>query len=172
MSPSVLIGAGGENDKASIRLSTKKDNYIPNERKKERAPDSLRAAKALWTRQFPNIKTRSLSATYNCVGLVFGARRTCIDPDQIKMILEDDAYRKLSSDGEVKVGDIVIYIKDNEYEHIGIVIEVIPDILTATHKVTVLSQWGQDGEYIHSVEDVPEQFGRTWEFWTERKLIP
>lgn len=172
MSPIELIGARGENDKASIRLSTKKNNFIPNERKKERHPDSLREAQAIWTRQFPNIKTRSLSATYNCVGLVFGARRTCIDPDQIKMILEDDAYRKLSSDSEVEVGDIVIYVKDKQYEHIGIIMQVQPDFRTATFKITVLSQWGQDGEYIHSVEDVPEPFGRTWEFWTERKLLP
>ena len=37
--------------------------------------------------------------------------------------------------------------------------------------ITVLSQWGDDGEYIHKLTEVPNEYGKAEEFWTDRRLV-
>jgi hypothetical protein len=166
----MLIGAGGSNDSASIPLATKRGTFIPNERRRERSPDSLKAAVDTWTRKYPNIQLRSLTATYNCVGLVFACRRTCIDPAHLKMILTEDNYRRLSGESEVEIGDLVLYrATDDEYSHIAVVVKKEPNIINASFEITVVSQWGFDGEYIHLIDEVPDSYGKIREFWTDRR---
>lgn len=87
---------------------------------------------------------------YNCHGLTFGARRTCIDDaSSISRILTDDGYRLVESTG-VMPGDIVLYFDlDGTVSHSGIVVEV-PD--GALKFVRVVSKWGVNGgEYLHWV---------------------
>ena len=166
----MLIGAGGSNDRASIRLATKCGTFIPNERRRERPPDALKAAAEIWQAKYPNIRVRSLTATYNCVGLVFGSRRTWIDPEHLDMILREDGYRRLLREHEVEIGDLVLYRIGTEYSHIGVVINKMPDVLKASFEITIMSQWGADGEYIHLLDEVPDDFGNVKEFWTERRM--
>jgi hypothetical protein len=170
MSRPIIIGAGSPNDHSSIQLSTKKGNHIPNERRKERSPESLKAAEEIWKKKFPHIRTRSLSATYNCVGLVFGCRRTCIDPENLTKILQEDGYKKLPDNSHFLPGDLVIYVNNQQYSHIGVIVHVEPNFHDGTYVVTILSQWGADGEYLHLLEHVPDDYG-TPEFWSERKHI-
>ncbi|MDZ7957063.1 MAG: hypothetical protein RMY34_04005 [Aulosira sp. DedQUE10] len=167
----LIIGLGEVDNHDSIKLSTKKGNNIPNEKRKERHPDSLKAAEEIWKSKFANIKTRSLSGTYNCVGLVFGVRRTCIDIEEVSKILQDDEYQFLCDIKDVEVGDLVIYKHNQQYTHIGIVFNKESDIRNAMFKITILSQWGFDGEYLHLLEEVPYQYGKNYEFWTDRKLV-
>jgi hypothetical protein len=167
----MLIGAGGERDRASIKLATRCGTFIPNERRRERPPDALRAAKEMWTEKYPNIRVRSLSAVYNCVGLVFGSRRTCIDPDQLELILREDGYRRLPGEHEVEVGDLVLYRVGNKYEHIAVVVHKKQNFINACFEITVISQWGSEGEYIHLIRDVPPALGTPQEFWTDRRLL-
>ena len=35
----------------------------------------------------------------------------------------------------------------------------------------ILSQWGEDGEYLHAPGDVPPIFGQPREFWTDRRCL-
>jgi len=166
-----IAGAGGSQDRASIQLETRKGRYIPNERKKERLPDALRAALSIWVEKYPNIRLRSLTATYNCVGLVFACRRTCIDPEHLPMILKDDNYRRLSGENEVEIGDLVLYrVTQDEYSHIGVVVKKEPNIINSSFEITVVSQWGADGEYIHLMNEVPDSYGKIREFWTDRRI--
>ncbi len=166
-----IIGAGGSNDRASIPLATERGTFIPNERRRERSPESLKAAQQLWTQKYPQIRPRSLTAVYNCVGLAFASRRTCIDPEYLKMILIEDNYRLLSGEHEVEIGDLVLYraIK-YQYSHIAVVVNKSKNVKNATFEITVVSQWGADGEYIHLIDEVPDSYGKIKEFWTDRKI--
>lgn len=165
----LIFGEGGPNDKASIPLATKRGNFIDNQRGRRRPPEAFQEAVKIWQKKYPNIRVRSLTSEYNCVGMVFGCRRTCIDPKYIDRILEEDEYRLLSGPTEVLPGDIVLYKNGNENSHIGTIISKEPDVKNASFKITVLSQWGSDGEYIHLLDEVPEDYGNVKEFWTERK---
>ena len=98
---------------------------------------------------------RSMSSLYNCMGMVFASRRTCIEPEHLPMILNDDEYRRVANKGDLQRGDIVVYRDDDgEVSHVGIVADVTTDPAKATWDVLVLSQWGRHGEYFHLDEDV------------------
>jgi len=165
---SYVLDEGGENDNRSIPLATKQGNWIRNVRKPEHLPGRLRSAAKALCGAFPNIRLRSLSATYNCVGMVFAARRTWVEPEEIDLIRRDDEYIRVE---RPVVGDLVVYRRsaDGGICHIGQVVEIERDVQTAHHRATVLSQWGQDGEYLHDIADVPELYGSQREFWTERR---
>ena len=103
------------------------------------------------------------------MGMVFASRRTCIDPEHLDMILDDDEYRKLTSQAELQIGDLVIYRgDDDQVSHVGIISSIDVDIGTASMRLFVLSQWGKDGEYLHGINDVSPYLGTPTEFWTDR----
>jgi hypothetical protein len=123
-----------------------------------------------WLETFPNIRLRSLSWDYNCVGLVFGSRRTAIDVRHLARIFTDDGYEPIL-EANVQPGDIAVY-RDfhGDFAHVGFVVEYSPNIMDATFNIVVLSQWGDTGEYIHPVRGVPDSWlGRPIEFWSEKK---
>lgn len=168
----MIISGGTESDFASIQLATRKGRFIKNERRLEKAPAARREAVRIWTQKYPEVHPRSATAVYNCMGLVFASRRCWIDIDCLYMILSDDEYRKLSALSEIEIGDIVIYCRNGakRVSHIAVVVEVIPNIETASFRTRVMSQWGADGEYIHKIDEVPEElYGVPSEFWTDRK---
>lgn len=166
----MIIGAGTPGDRSRLPLSTKDRWEVPNEQRKEDAPARLQAARELWARERPNAKLRALSATYNCVGLVFGNRRTCIDSDHLTRILEGDGYRRLDTPSDIAIGDVVIYrTAEGIARHVGLIVGREPIVEQGSVQITVLSQWGYDGEYLHDLNDVPELYGNLSEFWTERK---
>lgn len=89
------------------------------------------------------------------------------------MVLREDGYYQVRRVDEVKAGDMVVYRNAvGEIVHIGVVLSNQPEVRTGTWKVTVLSQWGGNGEYIHAPDHVPELLGQPSEYWTERRQLP
>lgn len=166
----VLYGASGEFLLApEISLSTMRNQPIPNEQRQQRPPSSMQAAKDLLT-QRQTVVNRSLDSQYNCMGMVFASRRTWVDPVHLEMILEDDGYHQIGSAEELQVGDVVLYQDDTgSTSHVGIVSETRTNLNDASRTITVLSQWGADGEYFHEMYDVIESLGKPSQYWTDRK---
>ena len=135
----------------------------------ERAPESLAAAMRFVTESHPSARLRSLTATYNCIGMAFANRRTCIEPHHVQMILEDDGYTEVHA-ADVAPGDLLIYCdRMGTISHVAVVISHEPDLAKARWKTTVISQWGFDGEYVHDHADVNQLLGRPDRFYSEKK---
>lgn len=119
----------------------------------------------------PSAKPRSITQTYNCVGLVFASRRAWIEPHHFHKILGDDGYRQLGGIDEAKVGDLIVYKNPKgEFAHVAILIKKVPIIVGSNRiRVWALSQFGYDGEWIHPHDKVPERCGMAAEYWTERR---
>jgi hypothetical protein len=167
----IIVNPGGIGDKNRIDLATSKNRPIPNARRLERSPEALRAAMEFILNGHPGRRIRSLTATYNCVGMALGSRRTCIDPEYIYMILKDDGYVEVP----LKIlspGDLVLYHDGNELTHIAVVVSCEPSVAQSAFKITVLSQWGADGEYLHDYDDVTDILGRPYKFYSERRHTP
>ncbi len=113
-----------------------------------------------------------MSATYNCMGMVFANRRTWIDTDHLQLILQEDNYRQTNVE-DLQPGDVVVYRDELGYvKHVGLVSSIEVDLANLTEderKVTVLSQWGADGEYFHPVDEVNKLLGNPTEYWTDRR---
>jgi len=171
----LLPGTGGASDKASVQLATKKGNWIRNARRQERPPVALRAAEKKWRTRFPGLSTRSLSATYNCYGMVFANRRTMIlFEEDVQVILDDDGYRKLPDRSAAIVGDVIVYRKAPKrvIEHAGLIIDIRKIHKDSGTEIIVLSQWGGEGEYLHREDHVPEEiFGQHREYYSERIIL-
>ncbi|MEO7651172.1 MAG: hypothetical protein ABIZ80_11945 [Bryobacteraceae bacterium] len=117
----------------------------------------------------PDRHLRSLTATYNCFGMAFANRRTCIEPEHVPAILHDDGYFEVL-EAHALPGDIVIY-KDTsgDITHVSVVVSNLPDLTNGTSIICVLSQWGSDGEYLHDYMDVPHLLGKPVKFYSERR---
>lgn len=165
-----IVGLGSKRDREAIELATRAGTFIPNVRRREQPPARMKAAWDLWKEKH-SIVPRSHSSSYNCMGMVFGSRRTCVEPDSLGMILREDGFRKISI-SEAVLGDIVVY-RDGSggFAHVGLVLSKSADIELASWKVEVLSQWGADGEYFHEAYDVPHLLGKPQEYWTERRTL-
>ncbi len=170
----IVIGAGGPSDRAYLPLATRRGAPIPNERRLERAPASLRAAYDLFRRERPNARLRSATAVYNCMGMAFASRRTWIDTSQLGMILQDDDYRRLDGPHEAHTGDLVVYRKrpGGAVSHVSVIVRIEPMVQTVSWEIITISQWGADGEYLHRVDDVPDLLGEPVEYWTDRRPVP
>lgn len=169
----VIIGRGSERDSAALRLfTTGNRNFIENEfPDSDRSRDSLRAAREMVRRISPTANCRSLTSLYNCVGLVFASRRTVVDVKHLPMILKDDGFRVIP-ESEAIQGDIVLYRRNTQITHLGIVFEFRDVSLRGDRsefQIWVLSQWGEDGEYLHKIREVPPIYGNELEFWSERR---
>ena len=175
-----IINPGGESSKFRIGLFTASNQPIKNERRpKERSLEQLREA-ARWHKAAHNsLKVRSLSWDYNCMGLAFASRRTGIDiDDSLKQILDEDGYRRIPLK-EVQPGDLAIYMdKSKRPSHVGVILEHEARIVhpppqreTENWRTVVVSKWGWDGEYIHDLLDVPENWkGAEPQFWSEKRI--
>ncbi len=51
----------------------------------------------MWRKRLPDAELRSMTAVYNCMGMVFGCRRTSIDPEHLPTILREDSYVRVDS---------------------------------------------------------------------------
>jgi hypothetical protein len=153
---SIIIGAGGPADVLSIPLVTRRRRRIDNMQRSQRAPEAMQAALDLWIEKHPRWRNRARASTYNCLGLVFANRRTCVDPDQFDKIQADDGYRVIST-GEAMPGDVAAYYDDeDQLAHVGMVVNVQRSaLLVKGIDLTILSQFGADGEFLHSLDDVP-----------------
>lgn len=163
-----IVGRGTSSDPRAIPLATKKKFSLRNERRPQLPRARMRAALQIFSAEHPSLRPRSLSSTYNCVGMVFASRRTWVDPRWIPQILRDDGYRKTTRE-ESECGDVVLYRDPRDkIVHVGLV--VCRRVVTRANEpdILVLSQWGSDGEYFHDIDDVSEMLGSPQEFWTER----
>jgi hypothetical protein len=86
-------------------------------------------------------------------------------------ILKQDGYSQFEDTQKLWVGDIVVYEKDGEITHVGQVVEIRPNLEAGRRDPIVLSKWGQYGEYLHDLKDVPLMLGRPKAFWTERREV-
>jgi hypothetical protein len=129
----------------------------------------MREAVRLHKEAHPNLRERSLSAGYNCVGLIFASRRTWIDAEHLQKILADDGYRRIAISAAV-LGDLVLYRDaEGDFAHVGVIVKHNADIETGAWKTLVLSQWGADGEYFHDINDVDSRWlQKSREFWSEK----
>lgn len=85
---SVLTGVDGPTDPDRIPLVTRLGNSIENSRRKEIELKTLRAGhEQLFSGKHPTAKLRALSNSHNCMGMVFASRRTCIDEDDVPVLL-------------------------------------------------------------------------------------
>lgn len=161
---------GGRKDRRSIALATRDGWRIPNELR-EPAPQRLaRVRVEQHMKGHRSVRLRSESTSYNCVGLVFANRRTCVDPEFVLQILRRDGYRPIEI-GRARRGDVVLYrAADGDLRHVGILFEREADFRTARWKIRVLSPWGFAGEFFHDLGDVPPIFGEATEAWTDRTL--
>ena len=168
-----ILGAGGESDRLSLKLSTCTRKHINNERPIEIAPASLRASIEIDKSTNPQARlTSTPTVTYNCMGLVFASRRTCIDISELDFILHEDGYRRLGGLHEAHPGDVVGYRKDGQVEHVGLINSTEVNYQGLPIQATVISKWGRHAEYLHNIKDVPPQYGSPELFWTHRKLPP
>ncbi len=168
-----IIGEGEEQDSHSIKLATKKGRWIRNARRMENSPEAMRAAEGYCRAVCPDLKTRSLSNTYNCYGMVFACRRTWIDEGEIEKILADDGYKLVSDRSEVCCGDVIIYREERggPIAHVGIIIALHPQVERGEIEFRVLSQWGGSGEFIHPEKHVLPQFGNYRQYYSERRRV-
>lgn len=161
-----IVLPGESRDRRSIHLSTKTGQHIPNVRRLERSPDSLRAATALWKEERPDAMLRTISNTYNCVGMIFASRRTHVDVEHLPQIYREDQYRTVRLP---ELGDVAVYRDEaGAIQHVGVVMGVEVDFATGQRTVTILSKWGGDGEYVHPPDHVPGALGRVMDYWTDR----
>jgi hypothetical protein len=164
-----IVGEGSPRDPASLALSTRRGEPIPNFRKLNRRPESLLEARKIWTQAFPEIRNRSLDATYSCAGMIFANRRAWVESDVLEWLLDQDEYVEVT---RPEVGDLIVYSKNEVMTHVGLIVERSVDVERAEWRVSVLSQWGQDGEYVHAASHVPaDNFGSDRRFYSERKEL-
>ena len=142
---------------------------IPTENPPKFALAMLRNKAEHWKRYRPSATLRSISHPdypYNCVGMIFAARRHWIEIDYMADLLQHDGYRQVSK-SDVVAGDIVLYRDHkNEYSHVALVVPA--NLIRDTMNIRVLSKWGLDPEYEHFEDDVPENIGKVSEYWSER----
>lgn len=94
------------------------------------------------------------SPAYNCHGLTFASRRTCIHKGEtVRQIIARDGYEVVKRIAEVLPGDIILYVssEDGDIEHSGIVIGVLPQ----PSWPLIVSKWGLGPEVIHSANICP-----------------
>lgn len=99
------------------------------------------------------------------MGMIFASRRAWIEIDYIYDLLHHDGYIRIERK-RVQSGGLVIYSRDNEPTHVGIVMDVAR--VGALDNMQVLSKWGKDAEFMHGIDQVPAVFGRPVEFYTDR----
>ncbi len=115
---------------------------------------------------------------YNCTGMVWASRRTCLfDPDDWRIALDDDGYRRLHPGESPELDDLAVYVKqgDTEILHVGRICELrmwqLPGGANAAPIVWVLSKWDPtSGESRHHLQDVFLNGGEMFDaqIWTDR----
>jgi len=168
----LVIGTGETRVGDSIPLATRNGWSIPNETRMERISISLKAGEQFWRDEHPDARLRSSTATYNCYGMVFASRRTWVDVEYIGKILKYDSYKRID-ETEIELGDIVVYRDEerDEITHVGIIADKMLIYKEGKWDLWIMSKWGEAGEYIHRIDDVPDTYGNLYEFWSERRQV-
>ena len=123
---STILVSPGSSRSESISLQTRKKRNIPNSQTFDLGEwDRRSAADIRKTYEGPGAAFGSgPSPLYNCHGLVFASRRTCIlDPSLILKILEDDGFMEVGADSLLP-GDVILYHANGEILHSGVVVKM------------------------------------------------
>ena len=117
----------------------------------------------------PHWVIRSIQSGYNCMGLVFAARRTAIDADYFSLIAQDDDLRPVPWE-TARAGDVGVYWSGSSVIHVAMCLGR-ETVLGADKALWLLSKFGRGPEYEHLHVDVPKalRYDR-FEVWTERRL--
>lgn len=169
----LLPGEGPQG--VEIALATRKRWPIPNERPLPRPTLMVKAELETHLNRHDDRRLRSCDSTYNCMGLVFGSRRTCIEPEHFHRIVADDEFRKFDRRTERPYpGDLVAWTLGDDVEHVGLVAQVRVETKDSSGLI-VLSKWGRSGEFLHDIDDLPAAMliggPLKWELWTDRKDV-
>ena len=148
-------------------ITTRSGKAIPCALLPETASERMALRAEVLMTQQPELSLRSLSNyPYNCVGMIFAARRAWIELDYIYELLIEDNYQSLSVN-QVMTGDLVLYKNQGKASHVALIVAVER---SAGPRVQVLSKWGLGPEFIHWQEEVTELMGSPAEYWTDRPL--
>ncbi|MCS6595297.1 DUF7689 domain-containing protein [Bacillus cereus] len=88
--------------------------------------------------------------TYNCHGYAHANSHAWFN--EIKQFLEDD-YEPFTP-GRLRIGDIVVYVKDNAVTHSAVIHELNNNVI-----VKLKSKWGAWSEVMHGKNNVPAVYG-------------
>lgn len=155
---------------SAIALQTRKGWDIPNQIPLRAQQEQPQLEKFILNPKYDLELRRDADHSYNCVGHVWAARRTYIEPLRhiIDNILEDDGYRSIEVT-DVREGDLVLYLADGEWTHVGMIVCERRIVRGVTKRGPfVLSKMGSLGsEYIHHYQNLPEDYGKP-HFFTDR----
>ena len=155
-----------------LKLHSKKFRQIRNELGEEKPKYWHELAHSIMVKNHPSLGLRTTTSVYNCLGLVFAARRTWVHEtiENIEIILNDDEYRQIQQGEDIFPGDVLFYRhEDGSFAHVAIVLNAHLDVPSAEWISTlVISKWGKHGEYIHGPKDIPYYLGSPSEFYTDR----
>jgi len=161
----------------SITVETHKGTRITNVIEPEPGHQQRQFYQALLAKYGGNWEERKPpTGVYNCAGHVWASRRTALfEPDEWRLILDEDGYRRLEAPGEVAPGDLVVYVESASAEilHVAQILELRPGVAPDRPRVAwALSKWdAKSGEVMHYAYDVP--YGKqgiefSIEWWTDR----
>lgn len=93
---------------------------------------------------------RDATRTYNCHAFAHANRHAWFN--EITQFLRDDYYQ--FTPGALRVGDVVVYVKNGELTHSGVISQ-----LSNNRPTEVRSKWGAWPEVTHPPERVPDIYG-------------
>jgi hypothetical protein len=162
-----MIFIPGKPNYKPIKMQTRLGHDIDNKQVYDFSPNELNRYKDL-EKDFRNVYRRNNpNPIYNCHGMTFACSRTQIDDKSVQMILDDDGYTEVKLDA-VLPGDVVIYYKDLDVVHSGIVACV--QKVGKINVPWVVSKWGKYSEIYHHELDCPYH-ECTRKYWRRTKLI-
>ena len=166
----VVLHEGEPGDNRYIPLATKRRTPIKNVRDSGLSPEQLQFQIKKFGEKLPLARPRSTLQGYDCMGLVFATRRTMVATDQLTMILTEDEYHQIDAT-DLYWGDVVVYKfgLETAAAHVGLVSHFEASLVGLV--TFVISKWGAGPEYVHPIDEVPEQFGVPVEYWTDRRLL-
>lgn len=93
---------------------------------------------------------RDATRTYNCHAFAHANRHAWFN--EITQFLRDDYYQ--FTPGTLRVGDVVVYVKNGELTHSGVITQ-----LSNNRPTEIRSKWGAWPEVTHPPERVPDIYG-------------
>ena len=116
---------------------------------------------------------------YNCHGLTFVGKLGWFA--DVRRLLNAHSYRQTASlinsdvddfavDEDIEEGDVIVYHDDSPARvlHTGLVWALTKR--GSKMFLTILSKWGQSGEYFHRHDKVVPEYGKSVEIWTDRGI--
>jgi hypothetical protein len=147
-----------------IHLQSATGRNVPNEQETEISAYDSNYSAALPSKFLEAQFLTTARPRYNCHGLTFASRRTTVkDGSMLRLILEDDGFSSIDRKA-TKCGDIILYVKDGEVTHSGIVVANEPPL----HVPMVWSKWGKGPEVVHRYFDTHAVYGSDYEFYSCR----